>query len=106
MGGADATGLIFGQSLKPTVGSAERQPRHAELLPQGGLMPGGSRLQDTRLHWSPLAAVAVTTAAVIAISVYCLLSGWFIIFQNLFYFPILIACVYYAKRGFVFRSFS
>lgn len=50
----------------------------------------------------PLGVIALTTVAVIAISIYCLLSGWVIIFQNLFYIPIIIACVYYAKKGFVF----
>lgn len=59
-------------------------------------------LQNIRLGWSPFVAVAVTTLAAIAISIYCLLSGWAIIFQNLFYVPIIIACVYYTKKGFVF----
>ena len=55
-----------------------------------------------RQGWMPLGVIALTTVAVIAISIYCLLSGWVIIFQNLFYIPIIIACVYYAKKGFVF----
>jgi PAS domain S-box-containing protein len=59
-------------------------------------------LQTIRSGWSPLAVIAVTTIAVIAISIYCLASGYFIIFQNLFYIPIIIACVYYTKRGFAF----
>ncbi len=59
-------------------------------------------LQNIRLGWSPLAVIAATTLATIAISVYCLFSGWFIIFQNLFYIPIIIACVFYARKGFAF----
>ena len=59
-------------------------------------------LQNTRSGWSPFVIIAVTTLATIAISVYCLSSDYFIIFQNLFYIPIIIACVYYTKRGFAF----
>ena len=59
-------------------------------------------LQNIRGSSSPVAIIAVTTIAVIAISSYCLSSGWFIISQNLFYVPIIIACVFYAKRGFAF----
>jgi two-component system, cell cycle sensor histidine kinase and response regulator CckA len=59
-------------------------------------------LKTARSGWSPLAVIAVTTLAIIAISIYCLASGYFIIFQNLFYIPIIIACVYYARRGFAF----
>ncbi len=33
------------------------------------------------------------------------MSGWFIIFQNLFYIPIIIACINYTKKGFVFSVF-
>ncbi|MDO9539475.1 MAG: PAS domain S-box protein [Methanocalculus sp.] len=36
----------------------------------------------------------------IVISFIALSSGWFIIFQNLYYIPIIIACVYYSWRGF------
>jgi light-regulated signal transduction histidine kinase (bacteriophytochrome) len=50
----------------------------------------------------PLIALAAITILVIAISIFCLSSGYFIIFQNLFYIPIIIACVYYTKRGFAF----
>jgi PAS domain S-box-containing protein len=59
-------------------------------------------LQTMRSGWSPIAVITVTTLAIIAISIYCLASGYFIIFQNLFYIPIIIACVYYTKRGFAF----
>jgi len=59
-------------------------------------------LQTIRSGWSPIVVIAVTTFGIIAISIYCLASGYFIIFQNLFYIPIIIACVYYIKRGFAF----
>jgi len=59
-------------------------------------------LQNIHLGWSPFAVIAVTTLATIAVSIYCLLSGWVIIFQNLFYVPIIIACVYYTKKGLAF----
>jgi len=59
-------------------------------------------LQTMRSGWSPFVVIAVTTLAIIAISIYCLALGYFIIFQNLFYIPIIIACVYYTKRGFIF----
>ncbi|MCX5726256.1 MAG: PAS domain S-box protein [Candidatus Saganbacteria bacterium] len=58
--------------------------------------------QKIRSDWLPLILVAATTLAAVAISIYCLFSGWLIVFQNLFYIPIIIACVYYLKRGFVF----
>ncbi|MEI7434708.1 MAG: PAS domain S-box protein [Methanomicrobiales archaeon] len=46
-----------------------------------------------------------STAIVIAISILSLLQGWLTIFQNLFYFPIIISCVFYLKRGFIFSVF-
>ncbi|MHB8070327.1 MAG: ATP-binding protein [Candidatus Cryosericum sp.] len=46
--------------------------------------------------------VAFLTLASIAIAVVSLESGFFIIFQNLFYFPIILACAYYGKKGFFF----
>ncbi|MFA6413495.1 MAG: PAS domain S-box protein [Syntrophales bacterium] len=49
-----------------------------------------------------LFALIVTTVFAIAVSLYCLNTGRLIVFQNLFYFPIIIACVYYLRKGFVF----
>ena len=54
------------------------------------------------LRWSPITTIAITSVVVIATSIYCLSSGLSIIFQNLFYVPIIIACMYYAKKGFVY----
>ena len=50
-------------------------------------------------------AVAATAGLAVAISVYYLTLDRFIVFQNLFYFPIIISCIYYSKRGFVFSVF-
>jgi len=51
-------------------------------------------------HRLPLIAVTVTSLLCIAISIFSLKSGQFIIFQNLFYVPIIISCYYYTKQGF------
>ncbi len=60
-------------------------------------------LQSIRSGWSPaIAIIALTTLAAIIASIYFLSSGLVIIFQNLFYLPIIIACVFYGKKGFVF----
>ena len=50
----------------------------------------------------PFIALTITTAICIIITLYSLSIGWFIIHQNLFYIPIIIACVYYYKRGLLF----
>jgi PAS domain S-box-containing protein len=52
--------------------------------------------------WKLSALIAIMTIAIFVVSVISLLAGWQTIFQNLFYFPIILACVYYVKRGFVF----
>jgi PAS domain S-box-containing protein len=51
--------------------------------------------------WLPLVLLIILTIGSLIISVISLYLGWTTIFQNLFYFPIIIACVYYVKRGFV-----
>lgn len=53
-------------------------------------------------NWVPLALLTLLTIAVLIISVISLISGWLTIFQNLYYFPIILACVYFTRRGFVF----
>ena len=52
--------------------------------------------------WLPLVLITVLTITIFIVSIISLVSGWQTIFQNLFYFPIILACVYYVKRGFVF----
>ncbi|MFA6029688.1 MAG: PAS domain S-box protein [Elusimicrobiota bacterium] len=56
------------------------------------------------VHWPTLAAIAATTLAALAVGVYCLSSGVFIVFQNLLYIPIIIACVSHPRRGVVFST--
>ena len=48
----------------------------------------------------PLIAVTVTSTLCIMISLFSLKLGLFIIFQNIFYIPIILACFYYRKQGF------
>lgn len=67
-------------------------------------MNSNNNPQTIRSIRTPFVLVAITTLAAIAISIYCLLSGWVIIFQNIFYFPIIIACMYYKKKGFIFST--
>ena len=45
-----------------------------------------------------------TTVLAVAVSILSLSLGYFVVFQNLFYFPIIVACVYYTKRGLVFSA--
>lgn len=52
-----------------------------------------------RIH---AAFIAATTVAAVLISLYYLSSGWFIVFQNLFYIPIILSCIYYTVRGFIY----
>ncbi|MDO9549836.1 MAG: PAS domain-containing protein [Methanoregula sp.] len=52
--------------------------------------------------WLPFLVLPVLTLAIFIISIISLFEGWLTIFQNLFYFPIIIACVYYGKKGFLF----
>ena len=51
---------------------------------------------------SPLLLIAFSTLITIVISLYFLNSGIFIVFQNLFYLPIIIASIYYSKKGIMF----
>ena len=62
---------------------------------------------ENKIPFSPsypwhLFALIFTTVFAIAVSLYYLNAGRFIVFQNLFYFPIIIACIYYQRKGFVF----
>ncbi|MFA5812839.1 MAG: PAS domain S-box protein, partial [bacterium] len=50
----------------------------------------------------PFIALAVTTILSIATCVFFLYRGQFIIVQNLLYIPIIVACMYFVKRGFFF----
>ncbi|WP_211531241.1 sensor histidine kinase [Methanocalculus chunghsingensis] len=59
-------------------------------------------MQNSTTSWRPLAAIISTTFISLAVSLASLSSGFYIIFQNLFYIPIIIACVFYIRRGFLF----
>ncbi|WP_052418790.1 PAS domain S-box protein [Methanolacinia paynteri] len=55
------------------------------------------------------ALIIVTTLLSVVISLLSLSSGLYIIFQNLFYIPIILACIFYLRRGLIFSiilSFS
>lgn len=49
--------------------------------------------------------VIFTTCVAFLTSIISLLLGWLTIFQNIFYIPIILACIYYTKRGFLFSVF-
>jgi len=68
------------------------------LTCMSGIDPGKDPPRG-RLH---IAVIGVTTILSILISFYCLASGTFIIFQNLFYVPIILSCIYYMMRGFIY----
>src|SRR5271157_2062510 len=59
-------------------------------------------IQYLQKGWLPLVLIALLTLVALIISVISLIFGWQTIFQNLFYFPIILACIYYVKRGFIF----
>ncbi len=65
-------------------------------------MNAGSRVDRFLTGPWRIIAVGATTLVAIAVSFYYLNAGEFFVFQNIFYFPIIIACLYYLKRGFVF----
>lgn len=46
-------------------------------------------------------ALLLTTAVSLGVAFYSLSNGQFTIFQNLFYIPIIIACFYYQRKGFI-----
>ncbi len=50
----------------------------------------------------PLLTVGITTVLSLVISYLALSSGIYYIFQNLFYIPIILACILYRRRGLVF----
>lgn len=56
---------------------------------------------DTNEYLPPL-LVTVTTTLSIIIGFLALNSGVYFIFQNLFYIPIVIACIYYTRHGLLF----
>lgn len=59
-------------------------------------------LQPYIWSYRPQLLLLISTLACILVSIWCLNSGYTIIFQNLFYLPIILACVLYTRRGFLF----
>lgn len=51
-----------------------------------------------------LPAIFLLTALGLALSVICLSVGYTIVFQNVFYLPILIACYCYQKKGLIYTA--
>ncbi|MCQ1538720.1 hypothetical protein FTO68_06950 [Methanocalculus taiwanensis] len=60
------------------------------------------RIKRDAHEYLPLLLVAVTTALSFIIGFLALASGVYFIFQNLFYIPIVIACIYYTRKGLLF----
>jgi PAS domain S-box-containing protein len=52
-------------------------------------------------NW-PFVALVVSTLTCLAVSIYFLQIHTSIVFQNLYYFPILISCVFYGRKGLIF----
>jgi PAS domain-containing protein len=52
-----------------------------------------------------LPAMLLLTALAIALSVICLSVGYTIVFQNIFYIPIILACFVYLRRGILYTTF-
>ena len=61
-----------------------------------------NHISDPQRNIIHIAMIAITTIATILISFYYLFSGSFIVFQNLFYIPIILSCIYYTLRGFIY----
>jgi len=57
---------------------------------------------DSQKNRLPILFIAATTIATMLISFHYLSSGSFIVFQNLFYIPIILSCMYYTMRGFIY----
>jgi signal transduction histidine kinase len=62
-------------------------------------------LPEIRWRFSSFVTLAVLTIVSISITIYCLYLGWYILFQNLFFIPIIYACMHYPLRGMVFSVF-
>lgn len=84
-----------------------RYPKLIGMNPETGnrvYTPAEDRLEPLRKHAVP-AAVVLFVIAVLT-SVFCLVHGFTIVFQNAFYLPILIIALYYPNRGMILAFFS
>lgn len=52
-----------------------------------------------------LPAIVLLTALGIGVSVVCLMLGYTTVFQNIFYFPILLTCIYFTDKAMAFTTF-
>lgn len=62
-------------------------------------------MMEERSHrWGhlPILLIALSSLSAILISFFSLFSGITIVFQNLFYIPIILSCYYYPRRGLIF----
>ncbi|MEM2124183.1 MAG: PAS domain S-box protein [Methanolinea sp.] len=64
----------------------------------------GEDARHTAKRLLPAVLLVATTAAGFAICVLALMAGWLTIFQNVLYIPIIIACVFFLRRGLVFSA--
>jgi len=60
--------------------------------------------QNKSNQW-PIIGLVFTTLVIFVMSTYCFSTGWFIVHQNLFYIPIVISCMSFGRKGFVFSVF-
>ena len=51
-----------------------------------------------------LPGIALSTALSLAVSIICISFGYSIIFQNIYYIPIILTCVYFTKQGILFTT--
>ncbi|MBA4416941.1 MAG: hypothetical protein C0392_03375, partial [Syntrophus sp. (in: bacteria)] len=65
-------------------------------------MKGVNSEKNTQRNLLHILLIASTTIATILVSLYYLSSGIFILFQNFLYIPIVLSCLYYRFRGFVY----
>ena len=59
-------------------------------------------LQSNLQNHTSVSLLLISTLTCILISIWCLEAGYTIIFQNLFYIPIILACVLYIRKGLFF----
>lgn len=69
--------------------------------------PASLRMKQDTMHISPgdhrfIILLAGSTIACILVSIYSLQLGLTVVFQNLFYIPIILACILYTWRGLLF----
>ncbi|WP_343089194.1 HAMP domain-containing sensor histidine kinase [Methanocalculus natronophilus] len=69
-----------------------------------GQVPDSLQQKSCLKTYAPLIAIILSTAFGFSVAIYSISIGYYIIFQNLFYIPIIIACISYLTRGFIFST--